>query len=74
MSELVEIKVVRPADGVCWEMTRPSNGKRTASPNMDLIAREVLHEVKRAGGRAVVVYEDHNSFADRVARARTSGQ
>jgi len=69
---LIEIVVTRPADAFCWEMTRPSNGRRTASPNFDLIAREAMHEVKRAGGRAIVVYDDQNSFAKRV-QARREG-
>lgn len=65
---LTEIVVTRPADSICWEMTRPSNGKRTASPNLDLIAREVLHEVRHAGGRAIVTYRDHNGLRERMAR------
>jgi hypothetical protein len=64
------ITVTRPSGDVCWEMTRPSNGKRTASPNFDYIAREAMHEVKRAGGQAIVVYVDHNDFEKRIQSFR----
>ena len=67
-NEVVEIVVRRPAEGVCWELIRPSNQRMLASPNFDLVAREAMYEVRRAGGRAVVVYEDQNSLRDRVAR------
>lgn len=68
--ELVEIIVRRPANGICWELIRPSNQRMLASPNLDLVAREAMFEVRKAGGRAVVVYDDQNSLRDRVARKR----
>jgi hypothetical protein len=64
------ITVTRPSGDVCWEMTRPSNGMRTASPNFDYIAREAMHEVKRAGGQAIVIYVDHNDFEKRIQSFR----
>lgn len=66
--ELVEIVVRRPANSFCWELIRPSNQRMLASPNLDAVAREAMYEVRRAGGRAVVVYEDQHSLRERVAR------
>lgn len=70
IENLVEIRVTRAAGDLCWELVRPSNGRRMASPNKALVAEEVLREVTRAGGRAVVVYDDQNKLVDRVQRQR----
>lgn len=63
------ITVTRPAGHFCWEITRPSNGKRMASPNFDYVAAEALREVRRAGGNAIVIYDDQNGIEARL-RAR----
>jgi len=70
---LPEILVQRLPGGSCWDLYRPDRGhgpRRTASPNLDLIAREAIREVRRLGGRAVVRFDDQDSITARAERAR----
>jgi hypothetical protein len=67
---LPEILVRRLPGASCWDLHRPDGHRDTASPNLDLIAREALKEVRRLGGRAVVVFDDQDSMRARAERKR----
>jgi hypothetical protein len=66
---LAEILVQRLPGASCWDLYR-AGGRKSASPNLDLMAREALHEVRRLGGRAIVRYDDQDSMTARAERKR----
>jgi hypothetical protein len=67
---LPEILVQRLPGGSCWDLYRPDGGRHSASPNLDLVAREVLKEVRKLGGRAVVRFDDQDGMTARAERQR----
>lgn len=66
------ILVRRLPGSACWELlvSGPNSKPRVSSPSPTAIALEAIAAVARAGGRAVVEYNDQDSMQDRARRRK----